>query len=139
MSLCFCSVLTINIFVILLNNNLFYKNLTIKSMTMFDRVRTPFWRGVRAAALYYGVATLVFILLKVVLPLRHDVYLYFLFIPVVLLAGFFWAVVSLIASFFRVWPRGALIVHVIVILLTLLVCFPQTTCFPHSHDKSSQG
>ena len=37
-------------------------------MTMFDRLRTPFWRGVRAAALYYGVAALVFMLLKVVLP-----------------------------------------------------------------------
>jgi hypothetical protein len=36
-------------------------------MTMFDRIRTPFWQGFGAAALYYGVAALVFMLLKVAL------------------------------------------------------------------------
>src|SRR4030042_2234828 len=98
MSLCFCSVLIINIFVFLLNNNLFYIILTLKSMTMLDRLQTPFWRGVKVAALYYGVAALVFMLLKIVLPLRHDAYLFFLFIPAVLLAGFFLAVVSLLVT-----------------------------------------
>lgn len=108
-------------------------------MTMFDRLRTPFWRGVRAAALYYGVAALVFMLLKVVLPLRHDAYLYFLFIPIVLLVGIIWAVVSLIASFFRVWPRGALIVHVIVILLTLWFVSPRPPVFPTATINPVRG
>jgi len=108
-------------------------------MTMFDKIQTPFWRGFRAAALYYVVAAIVFMLLKVVLPLRHDAYLYFLFLPVVLLAGFFWAVVSIIASFFRVWPRGALIVHVIVILSTLLLVSPKPPVFPTTATNPARG
>jgi pimeloyl-ACP methyl ester carboxylesterase len=108
-------------------------------MTMFDRIRNPFWRGFRAATLYYVVAALVFVLLKVALPLRHDAYLYFLFLPVVLLAGFFWAVVSLIASFFRVRPRGTLIVHVIVILSTLWLVSPRPPVFPRATTNPVRG
>ncbi len=106
------------------------KENTLQSMTMFERMRTPFWRGVKAAAIYYGIAALIFLLLKVALPLSDDAYLFFIFIPVVLLAGFIWAVVSLIASFFRVWPRGVLIVHVIVIVSAWLLVAPKTPAFP---------
>jgi pimeloyl-ACP methyl ester carboxylesterase len=38
--------------------------------------------------------------------------------------------VSLIASFFRVWPRGALLVHVIVIMLAWLVISPKPLVYP---------
>jgi pimeloyl-ACP methyl ester carboxylesterase len=108
-------------------------------MTMFDRLRTPFWRGFRAAALYYGIAALVFVMLKVGLPLRHDAYLFFLFLPAVILVGIIWAVVSLIASFFRVWPRGALIVHVIVILLTFWLVSPKPPVFPKATTNTVRG
>jgi pimeloyl-ACP methyl ester carboxylesterase len=98
-------------------------------MTMFDKIRTPFWLGFGAASLYYGVAAFIFVLLKVALPLRHDVYLFFIFIPAVLLVGIIWAVISLI-TIRRVWPRGVLMVHVIVILLVLWLVPPKPPVFP---------
>jgi pimeloyl-ACP methyl ester carboxylesterase len=101
-------------------------------MTILDRLRTPFWRGVRAATLYYVVAAFIFVLLKVGLPLRYDAYLFFLFIPAVLLVGIIWAVVSLIASFFRVRPRGTLMIHAIVILLACWLVPPKPPVFPKS-------
>jgi pimeloyl-ACP methyl ester carboxylesterase len=108
-------------------------------MTMLDRIRTPFWRGFRTATLCYGVAALVFVLLKVALPLRHDAYLFFIFIPAVLLVGIIWAVVSLIASFFRVRPRGALMVHAIVILLACWLVPPKPPVFPKSTTNTVRG
>ncbi len=102
-------------------------------------MRTPFWRGFKTATLYYGAAALVFVLLKVGLPLRHDAYLFFIFIPVVLLVGIIWAVVSLIASFFRVWPRGALMVHAIVILLACWLVPPKPPVFPKSTTNTVRG
>lgn len=106
---------------------------------MFNRLQTPFWKGFRAAILYYIVAAIGFMLLKIALPIRHEAYLYFLFLPVVLLAGFFWAVVSIIASFFRVWPRGALIVHIVVILSALLVVSPRPPVFPTTTTNPVRG
>ncbi|MGD0337567.1 MAG: alpha/beta hydrolase [Bacteroidota bacterium] len=111
----------------------------LQSMSMFERMRTPFWQGIRAATIYYSVAALVFVLLKVALPLRHDIYLFFIFIPAVLLVGIIWAVVSLIASIFRVWPRGALIVHVIVILLACWLVSPKPPVFPTSATNPVRG
>ncbi len=108
-------------------------------MTIFDRLQTPFWRGVRATALYYGAAAIVFMSVKLILPLRHDVYLYFLFIPVVLLAGFLWAVVSVIGSFFRVWSRGSLVVHTIVIILTFCIVSPRPPVFPTAATNPVRG
>jgi pimeloyl-ACP methyl ester carboxylesterase len=110
-----------------------------QSMTMFERMRTPFWRGFRAATIYYGATALVFLLLKVVLPLRDDVYIFFVFLPTMLLSGIIWAVVSFIASFFRVWPRGALIVHVIVILSAWWVASPKPPVFPQSATNPVRG
>jgi pimeloyl-ACP methyl ester carboxylesterase len=107
-------------------------------MTIFDRIRTPFWRGFRAATLYYGMAALVFLLLKVVLPLRHDAYLFFLFLPALLLVGIIWAVVSLI-TIRRMWPRGALIVHAIVILLAFWLVSPNPPVFPKATTNPVRG
>lgn len=118
---------------------MFNLKLLVMKFSMFDRLRTPFWRGVKTATLYYGAAVLIFVLLKVALPLRHDAYLFFLFIPAVLLVGFIWAVVSLIASFFRVWHRGVLIVHVIVILLAFWLFSPKPPVFPKSTTNPVKG
>lgn len=90
-------------------------------MTMSDGMQTPFWRGFRTATLYYCAAIIVFVLLRVILPLLHDAFIYFLFLPVVLMVGIIWAFVCLIASFFRVRPRGTLVVHAIVIVLAFLL------------------
>lgn len=108
-------------------------------MTLFNRLKTPFWRGFTTAAYYYGAAILIFVLLKIGLPLRHDAYLYFLFIPAVLLVGIFWAFACLIASFFRVRPRGTLLVHVIVILLVFLLLPPRPPAFPKSTPNEFRG
>ena len=107
-------------------------------MMMFDKIRNPFWKGVIAAALYYGVAALVFVLIKVVLPLRDDVYLFFVFIPAVLLAGIIWAVVSLI-TIRRVRRRSALLVNVIVIVLTFWLVSPKPPGFPTSTTNPVRG
>jgi pimeloyl-ACP methyl ester carboxylesterase len=107
--------------------------------SIFDRLRTPFWRGFKTAILYYGAAAIVFVLLKVALPLRNDVYLFFIFIPAVLLVGIIWAVVSLITSFFRVWPRGVLIVHVIVIIFAWLIASPKPPVLPTSATNPVRG
>ncbi|HTO87276.1 MAG TPA: alpha/beta hydrolase [Thermoanaerobaculia bacterium] len=107
--------------------------------TAAERTRTPLWRGFRAAALYYVVAVLVFLLLKLALPLRHDVYLFFVFMPAVLLVGALWAVVSVIAGVFRVWPRGALIPHVVVILLACWLVPPKPPVFPKAGPNPVRG
>jgi hypothetical protein len=41
-------------------------------MTLFNRLQTPFWKGFTIAAYYYGAAILIFVLLKIILPLRHG-------------------------------------------------------------------
>jgi len=107
-------------------------------MMMFDKIRNPFWQGFIIAALYYGVAALVFVLMKVVLPLRDNVYLFFVFIPVVLLAGIVWAIVSLI-TIRRVRRRGALLVNVVVIVLTFWLASPKPPVFPTSTVNPVRG
>ncbi len=110
-----------------------------RSLTISERTRTRFWRGFRTATLYYIVAALVFLLLKVALPLRHDIYLFFVFIPAVLLVGTIWAVVSLIASIFHVWPRGVLTVHVVAILAACWLLPPKPLVFPTSAGNAVRG
>jgi pimeloyl-ACP methyl ester carboxylesterase len=108
-------------------------------MTLFNRLQTPFWRGFKTASYYYGAAILIFVLLKISLPLRHDAYLYFLFVPAVLLIGIFWAFACLISSFFRVRPRGILLVHVIVLLLVFLLLPPRPPAFPKFTPNEFRG
>jgi pimeloyl-ACP methyl ester carboxylesterase len=108
-------------------------------MILFKRLQSPFKRGLSTAAYYYGAAILIFLLLKIGLPLRHEAYLYFLFVPAVLLFGIFWAFGCLIASFFRVRPRGTLMVHVIVILMVFLLLPPRPPAFPKSTPNQFRG
>jgi pimeloyl-ACP methyl ester carboxylesterase len=108
-------------------------------MILFKRLQTPFRRGLTTAAYYYGAAILIFVLLKIGLPLHHDAYLYFLFVPAVLLVGIFWALECLIASFFRVRPRGTLLVHIIVILMVFLLLPPRPPAFPKSTPNEFRG
>ncbi len=108
-------------------------------MKMSDRFGSPFLKGVSAATLYYVIASLLFVLLKVVLPLNQDTYLYFFFLPAVLIIGFFWAIVSLIGSFFRARFKGSLIVNVIVIILALLIASPKPPAFPKTTTNPVRG
>ena len=108
-------------------------------MTISDGMQTPFWRGFRTATIYYCVAIIVFVLLRVILPLRHDAFIYFLFLPVVLMVGIIWALVCLVASFFRVRPRGTLVVHAIVIVLAFLLFPPRPPVFPKSTPNEVRG
>lgn len=108
-------------------------------MIFFNRLKSPFWRGFRTASYYYGAAIIFFVLLKIGLPIRHDAYLYFFFVPAVLLVGIFWAFACLIASFFRVQSRGTLLVHAIVILIVLLLLPPKPPAFPKSTPNAITG
>jgi pimeloyl-ACP methyl ester carboxylesterase len=108
-------------------------------MNISDGTQTPFWRGFRTATIYYCVAIIVFVLLRLILPLRHDAYIYFLFLPVVLMVSIIWAIICLIASFFRVRPRGTLVVHAIVIVLAFLLFPPKPPVFPKSTANEISG
>jgi pimeloyl-ACP methyl ester carboxylesterase len=108
-------------------------------MAIPDGTQTPFWRGFRTATIYYCVAIIVFVLLRIILPFRHDAYIYFLFLPLVLIVSIIWAIVCLIASFFRVRPRGTLVVHAIVIALAFLLFPLKPPVFPKSTPNEISG
>jgi pimeloyl-ACP methyl ester carboxylesterase len=108
-------------------------------MTFSKKLQTPFRRGLITGLYYYGAAIIIFFLLKIGLPVRHDAYLYFLYVPVVLLVAIFWAVGCIIASFFRVGPRGTLLVHSLVIIIFFLLLPPRPPAFPKFTPNEFKG
>jgi hypothetical protein len=95
-------------------------------MTMFNIIRRPFFRGIKIATFYYSLAALIYMLLNTILHAPEHGYLLFIFIPLVILAGIIWAVVSLI-TIHRVKSQGALLVYLIVILLVWLLILAKPT------------
>jgi hypothetical protein len=95
-------------------------------MTMFNIIRTPFFRGIKIAIFYYILAALIYMLLNAILHAPAHGYLLFVFLPLVLMAGIIWAVVSLI-TICRVKSQGALLVHLVVILLVWLLILAKPT------------
>ena len=106
---------------------------------MSESTLSSFRRGIRAAAVYYGASVIVFFLLRLVVPLRDHVYIFFVFIPAILLLGLLWGIVCLVAAFFRAWPRGALIVHVAAMLLAWWIITPRSVVFPKPGPNPETG
>lgn len=114
-------------------------NLLPQATTMIERTQPPFWRGFRAAIMYYCASAIVFLLLKMIVPLHDHVYIFFIFLPAILLVGVLWAVESLVTSFFRKWPRGALIVHLIVLLPAWWIISPKPPVWPKAGPNPEMG
>jgi pimeloyl-ACP methyl ester carboxylesterase len=108
-------------------------------MKISHRFESPFWKGCKLAIVYYLAAVIVFLVLKLALPMRHDAYLFFLFVPVVIVTGLIWAIISLITSFFRVKARGTLLVHAIILVMVFMLLPPKPPAFPKSTPNEFRG
>ncbi len=104
-----------------------------------ERTLTPFWRGFRAAVLYYCIGALIYLLLRILMPARDQVYIFFVILPAILLLGILWAIVSFVVGFFRAWPRGVVLVHLIVLVSVWWVISPRPPVFPKAGPNLETG